>query len=258
MKRRVTTIVVIVALLALTTVAVSATQRSTETKTDFKKRLVACGSRPNGSWLTVPQTTRLIINLPKDIYPTKILKITPHGAMASYISNGGAYGYSFGARGKPNCWSYYFEFDLTSANKKQSGTVDIGSKSVIRNFPNYLIHIKVVENRSNSTSPSPSKGTIRGQVLLGPICPVERIPPDPKCAPKPFITTIDILTNLTSSPKSSVATDASGRFALSLDPGTYVLRARSSSTYPRCSDLPVKVFARKAQSVIINCDTGIR
>src|SRR5207253_9569337 len=30
------------------------------------------------------------------------------------------------------------------------------------------------------------KQGIRGTVLLGPICPVERIPPDPQCADKPY------------------------------------------------------------------------
>lgn len=251
-------IVGIVASLMSVAVALHAAQESTETKADFKKRLIACGSLPNGSSLTVVQTTRLSINLPKDIYPTKILKITSHGAMASYISNGGAYGYSFGARGKPNCWSYYFEFGLTSTNKRQSGTVDIGSKSMNRNVPSYLIHVKVVANPPDSTSRTPSKGTLRGQVLLGPTCPVERIPPDPACAPKPYKTTINIWSALTGSPYKSVATDASGGFTISLDPGAYVLRAMSGSTYPRCSDLEVKVFAGKAQSVIMNCDTGIR
>src|ERR1035437_9718286 len=34
---------------------------------------------------------------------------------------------------------------------------------------------------------------ISGTVLLGPTCPVERIPPDPQCAPKPYSTSINIL-----------------------------------------------------------------
>ena len=251
-------IAVILASLVSITVAWHATQGSAQTKTDFKKRLIACGSLPNGSSLTLPQTTRLSINLPRDIYPNKVLKIISHGAMANYISNGGPYGYGFGARGKPNCWSYYLEFDLTSANKKQSGRVDIGSKSLNRKIPDYLIHFKVVVNPPASTSPTSSKGTVHGQVLLGPICPVERIPPDPACAPKPYKTSIDIWSALTGSRYKSVASDTAGVFNISLDPGTYVLRATSGSTYPRCSNLQVKVVAGKSQSVIINCDTGIR
>lgn len=102
------------------------------------------------------------------------------------------------------------------------------------------------------------KGTVHGQVLLGPTCPVERIPPDPACAPKPYKTTINIYRSVTKPPYKKVATDASGRFTISLAPGTYILRAKGASIYPRCTDLKIIVIAKKSQIVKIDCDTGIR
>src|SRR5437764_398930 len=38
----------------------------------------------------------------------------------------------------------------------------------------------------------PYHSGVNGQVLLGPTCPVERIPPDPQCAPKPYSTLVTI------------------------------------------------------------------
>jgi hypothetical protein len=101
-------------------------------------------------------------------------------------------------------------------------------------------------------------GTVHGQVLLGPICPVQRNPPDPACAPKPYKTTISILRTTSGVVYKKVATSSAGRFTLSLSPGMYVLRARGGSVYPRCTDTRVKVLARKSLTVIVNCDTGIR
>lgn len=102
------------------------------------------------------------------------------------------------------------------------------------------------------------KGTVHGQVLLGPTCPVERIPPDPACAPKPYRTTINVLRAPSIASYKKVTTDNLGRFTISLAPGVYILRARGASIYPRCIDLKIKVVAKKSQIAEINCDTGIR
>jgi hypothetical protein len=87
---------------------------------------------------------------------------------------------------------------------------------------------------------------------------VERIPPDPACAPRPYKTTITVLRTPTGASYKKIATDASGRFTISLAPGAYILRARGASIYPRCTDLKIKVIAKKSQIAKINCDTGIR
>lgn len=267
MNRKTVLLATAVTSVAAVTIGLYVLNGSPRADTHFQERLAACGSILNGSSTDVVQTTRMFINLPRDIYPNINLQVAPHGAMAAYVSNGGAYGYAIGAQGKPNCWSYYLDFELTPDNKMASGKVDIGSKSGAAGIPNYLIHFNVIPNPSDATSipsstpsstPSSLKGNVHGQVLLGPTCPVERVPPDPACAPKPYETTVEVLISPTGNPYKTVTTNSSGEFSFSLDPGAYVLRAKSGAVYPRCTDTPIKVSAGTSQNVILNCDTGIR
>lgn len=101
-------------------------------------------------------------------------------------------------------------------------------------------------------------GIVHVQVLLSPTCPVERNPPDPACAPKPYETKITILDAQTNSPYKTYETDASGKLTSSIEPGAYVLRVQCTTPLPYCSDLRIEVLAKSTQSVVINCDTGIR
>jgi putative hemolysin len=99
---------------------------------------------------------------------------------------------------------------------------------------------------------------VRGTVELGPVCPVERIPPDPRCAPKPYSTLINIVkpgSNLVITP---VQSDSNGAFSISLDPGIYTLQAKGGDAMPRCSSVSVEVKKGQYSSVTILCDTGIR
>lgn len=260
--RRHTIIVAGIAALALLMFSgIYAATSDTGTNSELRKRLVQCGSIPNGASLTVVQTTRLFIFLPKDYYPNIKLSMTYHGAFAGSVSNAGAYGYAQSRDARPDCWSYYLDFELAPNNKTQSGTIDIGSKSAFRNVSNYLSHFKVVVNPPDATKPIVGNGNVHGQVFLGPVCPVERIPPDPACAPKPYKTAIDIWSTLTGSSYKRVTTNASGVFNLSLSPGPYGLKVSqmmNGSPYPRCTEVKILVATKKSQNVTLNCDTGIR
>jgi hypothetical protein len=260
MKRLTTGLAIGVAISSLF-VGLYAVTASTHSNTDLKKRLVACGSIPNGSSFTIVETTRLFLFLPKDYYPNIKLSMNLHGAFAGWVSNAGAYGYAQSRNAKPGCWSYYLDFELTPNNKARSGTVDIGSKSAFKTVSNYLIHFKVAIDPPDATKQVAGNGNVRGRVLLGPVCPVEHIPLDPACAPKPYKTTIDIWSMLTGSSYKPVSTNVAGVFNLSLVPGPYVLqvaRARNGSPYPRCTEVKFSVAAKKTLKVTVNCDTGIR
>lgn len=234
---------------------------ATLTNTDAKKRLAYCGSIPNGASLTVVSTTRFFLFLPKDIYPRLKLVVTSHGATAGSISNAGPDGYAQSKSAKSDCWSHYFEFDLSPNNKTQGGKVDISSKSTFKTISNYIIHVTVVSNPPSATKQLPGNGTVVGQVVLGPVCPVEHIPPDPACAPRSYKTSIDIWSIMTGSSYQRVSTDALGSFKLSLIPGNYsvaVTQPTNGSPYPRCTPVNFSVTAKKVQKITINCDTGIR
>jgi hypothetical protein len=99
---------------------------------------------------------------------------------------------------------------------------------------------------------------IRGKVTLGPTCPVERIPPDPNCADRPYQTLVAIFH--ASDPVHAIVlthSDASGTFSASLPPGEYTLGA-GESDLPRCDHPQVTVAPQTFTTTTISCDTGIR
>jgi len=112
---------------------------STSTISDDGKVLL-CGGIPNGSTQNITGTTRLFINLPKDIYPDKEhnlqFKTARGNAIASWVSNAGPYGEGFGAEDIPDCWSYYYEFD-------GKGEVDLTVKNATKNAPSYYVRFIV-------------------------------------------------------------------------------------------------------------------
>lgn len=106
-------------------------------------KVLLCGGIPNGSTQSVINTTRLFINLPKDVYPDKEhnlqFKTASGNATAGWISNGGPYGEGFGAEDNSGCWSYYYEFD-------GNGEVDLTVKNGIKNAPEYVVRFIVRPN----------------------------------------------------------------------------------------------------------------
>ena len=104
-------------------------------------------------------------------------------------------------------------------------------------------------------------GSVFGQVLLSPTCPVMRNPPDPACAPKPYKTSLNIWNSRTRSAYKSVKTNSTGVFKLSLAPGHYTVQVQKSAiglAYPRCAAASFSVVAKRTTKIVVNCDTGIR
>jgi hypothetical protein len=116
-------------------------------------------------------------------------------------------------------------------------------------------------NLNGSTSGGvPSTSGIKGTVMAGPTCPVERIPPDPACADKPVATNISVYPY--ADPTHGVAfttSDSRGNFSVSLPPGEYMITAGSNGVpYPRCSEATVTVDKGAYSTIAVSCDTGIR
>lgn len=101
---------------------------------------------------------------------------------------------------------------------------------------------------------SPPDSGIRGVVLLGPQCPVER--EGTPCPAKPFVGSVEV-----TRPGFSVEveTDEEGRFEMGLDPGTYVVQAVVEGDGPPTAvPLDVTVKAGELTEVTLEVDTGIR
>ncbi len=101
---------------------------------------------------------------------------------------------------------------------------------------------------------------IRGVVFLGPICPVMKNPPEPKCADKPYKTSLVATTPDGGRVIKQFNSDATGNFRVDLAAGEYAIRsAATANILPRCgSSGAIKVVSSKYTDTIVNCDTGIR
>lgn len=112
----------------------------------------------------------------------------------------------------------------------------------------------------DSAAVQPKTGTVSGTVTTSPTCPVERIPPEPGCAPKPYATAIKVRAEGTVAVIKTIQSNASGAFSTSLPIGSYELEAvtENNAIFPHCGKIVVAVTVDKTTTSDISCDTGIR
>lgn len=119
---------------------------------------------------------------------------------------------------------------------------------------NYLFTFKV-----SPVSVVTGGGTLEGTITTSPTCPVERIPPDPKCAPRPYTTTINIRKVGNQSIVKTVKSDNSGVFKTDISSGLYELEVvTNGSPFPRCNKVVATVKSGEITTANISCDSGIR
>jgi hypothetical protein len=111
-----------------------------------------------------------------------------------------------------------------------------------------------------AASAAVSSSGISGRVVAGPICPVERVPPDPSCAPHPLSATLRIHARGRRT-GVLVHSGTDGRFRVRLAPGTYVVQPlpQGRSPLPRPpAPSTARVRAGQFTNITITYDTGIR
>jgi hypothetical protein len=109
----------------------------------------------------------------------------------------------------------------------------------------------------------PESGYLDGVISIGPICPVEKVPPDPGCLPTAETYKAYPVSIFTSDGKtriSQLSPSVDGHFSSELPPGNYLLRLDRSQNYIGGSNLPVEVTITSGDTTLlnINIDTGIR
>ncbi len=149
-----------------------------------------------------------------------------------------------------SCYEIVELLHTTNIGNYDPGTVQVFDKA---KFSGYLDLMA-----KSFTFTAVSGSGVIGTVALGPTCPVERMPPDPNCAPRPYQTTIQIYYAGSTTLLKSVSTDFNGRFRTELAPGNYALEAKGGQTLPRCSVFSVTVKQNSFSESDIQCDTGIR
>ena len=106
-------------------------------------------------------------------------------------------------------------------------------------------------------------GFLEGKISIGPICPVETIPPDPACLPtaetyKAF--PVSIWTSNGGRKIAQLSPSLDGSYKTELGTGNYLVVLESGKTGIGSSNLPVQVSIIDGNRTIldINIDTGIR
>lgn len=104
------------------------------------------------------------------------------------------------------------------------------------------------------------KSGITGIALLGPMCPVERTPPDPQCAPRPYKTELVAIDSNNSQNVKTFSSDEYGKFSVDLAPGEYTVSSAGTAGYfSHCSSQGlITVEKNEYTDITLNCDTGIR
>lgn len=112
-----------------------------------------------------------------------------------------------------------------------------------------------------ATASPTSAGTLEVEVVAGPVCPVERDPPDPDCAPRPvggariFVQPADGRDIIV----GEATTDEAGRAMIELAPGDYlVLGSEVEGLMGRPDPTAVTVVAGQTVTITLAYDTGIR
>lgn len=113
-------------------------------------------------------------------------------------------------------------------------------------------------------SPTPTRtlpaasGSVTGIAVAGPVCPVERIPPDPACAPRPVAGARLKATDQSGREVAETTTDSAGRFRLTLVPGSYRLVPQPVQGLMGTAGAMDFQVGDGPVDLTVNYDTGIR
>lgn len=106
-------------------------------------------------------------------------------------------------------------------------------------------------------------GVLEGAISIGPICPVERDPPDPGCLPTAETYKAYPVSVWTLNGRRKIAQihpELDGSFKTELAPGNYLVILENGQNKIGSSNLPVEVSIISQEKTLlnINIDTGIR
>jgi hypothetical protein len=117
-----------------------------------------------------------------------------------------------------------------------------------------------VELHDESGDPLPAGSNLTGTVSAGPTCPVVTDPPDPSCADRPVEGAVLVVATLGGVEVARTTSDAEGRFALSLAPGTYRLESQPvEGLMGTAAPIEFSVeLGMPTVELLVSYDTGIR
>ena len=96
---------------------------------------------------------------------------------------------------------------------------------------------------------------VRGRVLYGPTCPVQRVG---ETCTRPYQATIIVRREPANRSVASFRSSSSGYFSIRLPPGRYLLAPRAGHPFPRSAPQTITVHSHRYTLVTISYDSGIR
>ena len=111
-----------------------------------------------------------------------------------------------------------------------------------------------------NSPPPATTAVIVGRVTAGPVCPVERNPPDPACAPRPVAGAVIVVTYSGGATVVRATSEADGSYRVALPrAGTVIVTAEPVQGLMRQpAPVTATVTAGETLSVDLEYDTGIR
>lgn len=119
----------------------------------------------------------------------------------------------------------------------------------------FLTGILIILLATCSAQPTPTNSGVRGQVFIGPLCPVVQI--GQECPDQPYQATLTV-NSPTGERVVQVQTDEQGRFNIALAPGDYMLHPEAPNALPFAQDTPFTVTESTFTELSITYDSGIR
>ncbi len=139
-----------------------------------------------------------------------------------------------------------------------------GAMTTLRSFRTLVVGLVVGFALIGCTGPSatatgPPDTGVRGVATAGPVCPVERNPPDPSCAPRPVAGATIVIRDGSGAQIAVAISGTDGSYFVSLPPGSYVVDPQPVpgllGTAPK---RPATVAAGAITDIPLDYDTGIR
>jgi hypothetical protein len=111
---------------------------------------------------------------------------------------------------------------------------------------------------SATATNSPNTG-IGGTATAGPVCPVERTPPDPNCAPRPVVGATVVIRDGSGAQVAVAITGADGGYFVALPPGDYAVDPQPvQGLLGTAAKQAATVVAGSITQIPLDYDTGIR
>ncbi|MBU1876805.1 hypothetical protein KKA72_00435 [Patescibacteria group bacterium] len=104
-------------------------------------------------------------------------------------------------------------------------------------------------------------GALKGKVTIGPLCPVERIPPDPNCQPTEATYKawqIAVYTLYKKTKIAQIEPSLDGSYQVGLPEGNYLVDFEQEHVFGRSLSITVIIKKDEIKVLNIDIDTGIR